>query len=297
MFIFPLYTDYRIPDLIADIALQSPSEPYEIIQRRLGLRDKSAPYEPFMNVYDYKKGNCLRYSYCTEDFILGTVMRPPLPWDAWILGSAQSWHHGLLIKRGSANERVVPICVQKRDTIAEQWSVQSKGTLICQKLPDAKGAEQMAVFVSDGLADHTERDEDHLFIDAGTVYCSVRFVGAGYLEGKNLPKNGQWYVGNDESAPVILEAVQSDSFTSFEAFKQLIKGRTLNFTKSILRYKSMYNEEVTFYADQSAVPTINGMDINYHPDKLFNSKYIQSDWDSGAVYVEKEGKQLLLAFN
>ena len=300
MLIFPLYCSYTIPDLIANIATSKKKDPYEIVQRRLARRDSSKPFEPFMNIYDYEQGQCLRYSYCTSDFILGTVMRPPESVDTWILGSAQSWHHGLLIKNGAVNERIVPICVQNKDTLGEQWSVQSKGTLICQKLRDARNAKEMAVFVSEGLVSHAEQEGNFLFVWAGEVYCSICFVGTEYAE--KMPKiqkkvDGQWYVSSDAFAPVILEVTPAEQFVSFEGFREEVRRRKIVYHDQVLQYTSISGDDFVFDASQEAVPIINGASVNYHPEKLFDSPFVQSVWDSGMVHIRDGDEGLNLVFD
>lgn len=300
MLIFPLYCSYFIPDLIASIAMTEKKEPYEIVQRRLAKRDASKPFEPFMNIYDYERGQCLRYSYCTSDFILGTVMQPPESVDNWILGSAQSWHHGLLLKNGNVNERIVPICVQNRDTLGEQWSVQSKGTLICQKLRDARHAKEMSVFLSEGLVSQVEQEGNFLFVRAGKVYCSICFVGTEYTEKKPKIKkktDGRWYVSSDAFAPVILEVTPGEQFASFNSFKEEVQRREIVYRDQVLRYKSIYGDDFVFDGSQEDVPMINGTAVNYHPKKLFDSPFVQSVWDSGMVDIRDGDERLNLVFD
>ena len=48
---------------------------------------------------------------------------------------------------------------------------------------------------------------------------------------------------------------------------------------------------------QEAVPIINGASVNYHPEKLFDSPFVQSVWDSGMVHIRDGDEGLNLVFD
>ncbi len=75
----------------------------------------------------------------TRDFVLGTIMRPPHPLEAWNTGAAQSWWHGVMIasdQKETPPERVVPKLAGKEDTLSDQYSLQSAGSFMTHKLLD-----------------------------------------------------------------------------------------------------------------------------------------------------------------
>jgi hypothetical protein len=121
------------------------SSPFSITQRRLGREDKGVQLVPKTDehqpcLYNYEQGDCLKYSWVTTDFVMGTVMRPPEPRDYWQRGTSQGWAHGLIIADNDpANmpERVIPIMihVNHRDILSDQYALQSKGSFMTRSYP------------------------------------------------------------------------------------------------------------------------------------------------------------------
>ena len=54
---------------------------------------------------------------------------------------------------------------------------------------------------------------------------------------------------------------------------------------------------MTFDSSYQAVPTINGKPINYAPDKVFDSPFLVSDYNSGVVTIRKGERRKVLDFN
>ncbi|MDX1565997.1 MAG: hypothetical protein R3236_11350, partial [Phycisphaeraceae bacterium] len=134
-------SDYRPPAVVADIALDVEGRGrYEVRQRPLGLVDVrarvsdtatgKAPYK--MNT---ETGGILRYSYCDPAFIIGTPMTQARPLKDWAAISSQNRWQGVIFA-GEGDGRIVPIVRPKDNRVVMngQWSVQSKGSLITQKL-------------------------------------------------------------------------------------------------------------------------------------------------------------------
>jgi hypothetical protein len=42
---------------------------------------------------------------------------------------------------------------------------------------------------------------------------------------------------------------------------------------------------------------VNGQRVNYAPGKVYDSPFVQSDWDSGVVTIQKGARKLILNFN
>jgi len=69
------------------------------------------------------------------------------------------------------------------------------------------------------------------------------------------------------------------------------------FEKKILEYRALGGDSLTFTADYSRPPRINGKPVDYAPPKAFDSPFIQEDWNSGVVTLQKGERRLVLDFN
>jgi len=56
-------------------------------------------------------------------------------------------------------------------------------------------------------------------------------------------------------------------------------------------------DQLTFYADQSRLPKINGTVVDLAPQKVYDSPFVQSDWESGVVTIQCGDEQRILDFN
>jgi hypothetical protein len=68
---------YRLPIVVAKIAINRPTQPYVSISRRLAKMtgiEKLPDYQPYSNWYvlDPEDTRAVRYTYCTSDYIMGT---------------------------------------------------------------------------------------------------------------------------------------------------------------------------------------------------------------------------------
>ena len=120
-------------------------------------------------------GGILRYSYCDPAFIIGTPMTEARPLSDWVAISAQNRWQGVIFA-GEHDARIVPIVRPKDNRVAmnAQWSVQSKGSLITQKLKHHKGGAEMIVWMSEeGLSTPVEED-GVVFVEAEGAYAAIR---------------------------------------------------------------------------------------------------------------------------
>jgi hypothetical protein len=86
-------------------------------------------------------------------------------------------------------------------------------------------------------------------------------------------------------------------FSSYAAFRSAIISLPLSFVNKKLDYTGLNGDSFTFYADYSQAPEINGTTVNYAPTKVFDSPFIQSQWNSGLVTIQKGRRRLILDFN
>ena len=63
------------------------------------------------------------------------------------------------------------------------------------------------------------------------------------------------------------------------------------------RILAMDAEEIVFNTANSEIPTVGGKYIDYSYPKLFDSPYLQSDYESGVVEIIEDDQPLILDFN
>jgi hypothetical protein len=307
-----LFSGYR-PDEVIHRILDDrrTAPPYSITQRRLGkeVSPNKYPEAAVMegNLYDFNQGDCLKYSWVTTNFILGTVMRPPYDGEAWQRGTAQGWWHGLLISAGSPRvppERVVPTFIHENDISSDQYALQSKGSFMARKLLGGWGRDNsnipMGIFISSGLKKYTTHSSDYLFIKSPSCWVVVRavdtrFVLSNQLLLKNQKGTGDFYKLENDHQPLIIEAADPGIYKKLEEFEKTARNAKLSFGNGAHTYSSLSGNQFTMYDDRS-MPMINNAKVNYNPAMAYDSRYIQSAWDSGVVRISAAGMDKTLDF-
>lgn len=309
-----LFSGYFPDEVIYKIIEDRKSAPpYAIVQRRLGRIienvEGAAAYGDKGSLFDVQHGDCLKYSWVTPNYVLGTVMRPPYHFSKWNRGSAQSWWHGLLIAGEGPSDppdRVVPVMLTPRDSIGEQYAVQSKGSFMTRKLPDTVAPRldnkklPMGLFISAGLLAHTEHSDDFLFIGTPKCWVAVRAAGTKFVRNdqrllEKHRKTGHFFELEDGLMPLIIETAAPGSYASFDAFKSAARQARLTSADGAHRYAALSGDQFTMFDDRSN-PTIHGQPIDYNPPTAYRSRYIASRWDSGIVKINAGGAAKTLDF-
>lgn len=301
-------SDYRPPAVVADIALDVKGRGrYEVRQQPQGLATgKKNP-----SSMGKGSGGILRYSYCDPAFIIGSPMTEARPMRDWLAISSQGRWQGVIFA-DPLGARIVPT-VRPGNNIRglnNQWSAQSKGSLIVQKLKDSEGGKEMIVWMSEaGLTDPVE-EGGIVFLEAeASAYAAVRAVRGGYKFNKEVytikKPEGYVYKSNpgttmvleDEFSPVIVEVMAKTDIGSFDAFKAKVKSCELRMEGDVVHYQTVYGDKMTFDSSYQEIPTINGEPINYAPDKVFDSPFLLSEYNSGMVTIQKGDRKKTLDFN
>jgi hypothetical protein len=272
---------------------------YEIRQRRMGLAVKgySRPIH-----YRLKKdsGGILRYSYCTPDFIMGSLITEARPTEDWAAISSQNRFSGVIFE-GDRDARVYPAPYNAKGSSIYNgfWSVQSKGAMISQQLSrqiTGKGAmQEWRVFFSTAGLSTPVQNGSWGFAEAKNAYVGVHVVqGSSSFEQSRF---GRWLICKDKMTPVIIEAGRKSDYADFSTFQKRTMAQPLSFKKSILSYKTLAGDELTFYTDQSRLPEINNIAVDLAPDLVFDSPFVQSKWNSGIVTIKYGQDQRIVNFN
>jgi hypothetical protein len=311
-----LLSDYEPPAVVAEIARSARSVgPYEIIQRAQGLGEQGVESAVMAdntkpNKFRADGGGIIRYSYCDPAFTIGTLMTEARPNKDWVAISAQSRWQGLVFGDDPA-ARIVPIVRPEgkaRDVLNGHWSVQSKGSLITQKLKGNKSGGPMIVWMSlEGLGKPV-REEDVVFVETNSAYAAIRVVGNKFkltkmevsnpsMEGPTrVAPPGRVILPEDDFAPVILEVMARKDVGDFDAFKVKVKANQPEMKGSLLVYKTIYGDNLTFDTGQKKIPTINGKPVDYTPSKVLESPFLNADYDHGTVTIQKGESKTVLDF-
>jgi len=292
-------SDYRPPAVVADIAIDVAGRGrYEVRQRPLGLgfaahiSNEAGGVAPYRMKTDF--GGILRYSYCDPAFIIGTPMTKALASSEWAAISSQNRWQGVIFA-GEHNARIVPIVRPKDNNVAynAQWSVQSKGSLITQKLKHHRGGAEMIVWISrEGLSVPPEED-GVVFVEAEGAYAAIRVVKGGFkwmnepfTRDRAISENATMIL-NDEYAPVILEVMAKSDVAGFGAFKSRVKACEISMDGPVLTYNTIHGDRLTFDSSTKDVPSINGKLVDYAPSKAFDSPFLSGEWNGGVVTIRK----------
>ncbi len=312
-----LLSDYRPPAVVADIARDTVGRGvYEIRQRvqGLGIQGDSTPHmdRPMQrpNKLSTDGGGILRYSYCDPAFILGTPMTEARPVSDWVAISAQSRWQGVIFA-GEHDPRIVPLPRPKDNAVAHNqfWSVQSRGSLVTQKLKYSRDAAEMIVWIAERGLNEPVSEDGIVFIQAPGAYAAIRVTRGGFRLGKGgfegdrpeggrfRTKTGHTITPEDEYAPVILEVMSHRDAGAFTSFKERVKACDPHFKGDVLTYESIYGDVLTLDTSCETTPTINGESVNYAPRKVFDSPFLSSEYGTGVVTIRKGERLKVLDFN
>ena len=285
-------TDYRLPLVIMDIALDPLGRGvYECKSRRLGRhlsyalsQSLSTPETPIY-VVDPQYGGIVRYSYCTPDFIIGTLMLEKQRTSYWTNISQQNRWHGVIFA-GRRDSVLYPRCLGDKNTYNEQWSIQNKGTLIVQKLRTSASARDMRICFSKDL-DPQEKN-GWIFARASRAFAAVKVVEGGWHW-----DDAKWLRLDSEYSPVIIEVVRSQDYDNdFHSFKSAVSRQAIRFTNGVLRYQGLRDSgDFTFYAESERTPELNGKPIDFAPNYAFESPFLYEAWASGIVRIKKGDRE------
>jgi len=309
-------SSWRMPDVVRALALDPAGRgTYEVLERRPGLMRPGRQKEESLCPLNPDFGGIVRYGWCTPDFIMGSLLLEARPNTDWATISSQGRWHGVIF-RGATDARIYPFCETKKSTYNQHWAVQRKGTLISQKLKDSKGAAGLRVWFSkDGLSVPL-KEGDWYFTEADGAWAAVRVVsGESLLLKDSLPparkktnededgdedgpsKGGIILKCEDDFSPVIIEVARKADFPSRADFQKAVLALPLTLENGVLSHTGLGGDRFIFFTDQSRPPEVNGQPVNYAPARVYDSPFVQSDWNSGRVSLRKGTRTLALDFN
>ena len=165
-----------------------------------------------------------------------------------------------------------------------------------------------------------------IFIQEGNSYLAVRPVRSYYEAGESQDylddnqgivsrmenRSYEWNVTktiakiSGNYTPIIFEAGRVADYPTLQSFAEHIEDAKITLLNGVVPgaycvvYKTTDTKgrplEIYFNAANNEIPMINGQYINYSPEKLFDSPYMQSLYNSGITNVMRGSKDLTNSF-
>jgi len=292
-----LTSTWKMPDVVMDIAFDvSGRGSYEATHRKPGLRPEGAE-SPYKIHLAPNAPALVRYTYATPDFMMGSLFCEALPLESWNNISSQNRWHGAIFT-GNPAARIYPYCDAKKSHYNAHWAVQKRGALIAQKLKTSKNATQHRVWFSrEGLSKPIQEGSWY-FAESDSAYAAVRVVtGEAAFEEELTDKRAHILTCANHMSPVILEVARKADFPDFKTFRDTVQALPFQFDGTLLTYTGLGKDRFKFFADQSARPQINDTPVDLGPKKVYDSPFVQSDWDSGVVTIQCGNEKQVLDFN
>ncbi len=313
-------SSWKMPEVVMDLALDVKGRgTYDVNERRPGLAQPGVERLKGMSQIASDDGGLVRYTYCTPEFVMGSLLCAARPASDWTTISSQNRWHGVIF-RGAMNARIYPYCETDHSSYNQQWAVQHKGTLIAQKLKTSQHADELRVWISEAGLTAPVAEGGWYFTEAAGACAAVRLVSgetklippaAPAKKKKPVPKastsddgdavdsvaNGWLLQCSDEWSPVIIEAATKSDYPTREAFQKAIEARDVKSESGRLTYTALGGDRFVFLTDQTELPRVNDVPVILAPARVYDSPFVQSDWKSGVVTIQKGNRKLVLNFN
>lgn len=102
---------------------------------------------------------------------------------------------------------------------------------------------------------------------------------------------------SDEFSPIIIEVATKANFPTPEAFSKAVLALPVKTEGTTLTHTGLSGDRFTFFTDQTELPRVNDELVNLAPTRVYDSPFVQSDWKSGLVTVQKGNRKIVLNFN
>lgn len=317
---FQLLSDYTLPDEVILMAMNRDAlGRYEYISVKPG-EEKPREVRPEGTertlLCDCERSRFLRYSYVTPHFIMGTQMDSPMAVHSH-LSNAMRWQG--IIFSGSEKAVLYPCALPSNGeklmpVLRPYRSVQYKNVLITQQARSwtqidpmwypTRSTDSLDFGVSLPLCAKEFVEEDGwIFLREQSAFAAVRAVFGGYQFFDQFADFARFVKLGNRFSPVIIEAAEGSTDKEWSLFRENIKSRKITLTETVvpdtflLCYTASDGVEIYFNAANNEPPKIGGNSVNYTPDNVFQSPYLQSGFGSGIVTVSLYGKTRYYDFN
>ncbi|MGI5899391.1 MAG: hypothetical protein ACOX8S_05635 [Christensenellales bacterium] len=312
---FQLLSDYELPEIVLRMAIDKAAMgSFEFASRKPGEEENvwPRPLGAERTMLCDTPSRLLCYSYVTPEYIMGTQMDHPAAVHSHLSSASRS--QGIIL-RGDKRAIIMPCGVRDSDnglvpSGRMYRSVQKRSVLIAQQSrgwiqinPEwyphsSMDSEDFGVFFAMTF-ECIEREMDLVFVKHADVYVAARVAYGGY----RWADEGRFLILNDRFSPLIFETATASEM-SFDKFRNAVRSADFSLLKTvvqgwvILQYEStITGDKFYFNAANNEIPMVNGEYIDYAPQKVISSPYIQSKYGSGVVNLALDGKSKTYDFN
>lgn len=314
---------YRLPDVVVDIALDQAGRveyAYRSLRparmlRSTEVKDRPPLLDGTWYHMDPKDPRMVRYSYCTPDYIMGSLWFDPSFTTTFRLEpdddageehyaaiNSQSRWQGIVFSTGP-NSRVFPQCVgltsENRVNYHQHIAVQHENVMLVQKCRKSQSAGPMRVFFAPGMKEKLIEKDNKLFLREGDAYLAVIILQRqsdsetqGYRwEGEN------WVFLSDEYAPVAFVASRVEQHPEMQDFIEYVKGHQFEVKDGKLTYSfaNRSGNQMSLGLCLEAndrLPEINGKPIDLKPDYVYDGPFLSLKRGSSVIEIRKGNRKL-----
>lgn len=290
-------TSYKLPDVIVDLALSEKERGEYVYTSLRPAKLERTEDQRITYPMDGSDPHMLRYSYCTPDYIIGSLwVDPETPYAA--ISSQNRWQ-GIIFPT-HANARIYPQCVGLRNgkTYDQHLAVQHQNVMLVQKNRKARQSGHMRVFFYAGMKPRLVENDGWIIAEEGGAYAAVRVLHKqGYIW-----DDDNWLRCVDDFAPIAFVTGSMAKYKTIEDFQTYLSSHQFTLKDGVMTYSftDMDDRKATLTMDldnQTNLPTVNGQTIDLQPQRVFDSPYLYSENGSGLVTIEFNGRRLLLDFD
>jgi hypothetical protein len=255
--------------------------------RRSGTGDRRFTVDP-------NEPAILRIAHVTSDYIMSSSVAAKRPFNDWIPDSAQNRLVGVIMSNDLQARVVVdPQGIKTPKNYNALWAVQSKATQIVQETspPYSKNTGDMRIWFGAPLS-KTERN-GWVFVE-GSAYLAVRPASGGYHWDSSEPN---WFVVDDSTSPVILQAGSKSEYPNFTAFQDAVLNAPLRVEGNTVTFQGLGGAgKLTSYGSPNRQGEIDGVPIDIASSPGLRSPFVNQDRGSTQVRISKGSREETLDF-
>lgn len=299
------YSKYQPSEILYKLA-EGRKYPYEN-RERSHIHCNSIWYKeiPFDYLDQMKNYSVSKYTYVSEDYILGSVMRhdehPPFSKDRYPHPQQEEWELSL---PGDRTHKIF----SHHNMPADYYHVNNRWTgdweCCCGSFYTNKNTAIAMYNIKEGKEplvnaycplnafDSKIFDGKYLFLEYKNLYISLYFDnGFRVCEDKDDEFFEKELLSDGHQNAVVLRVEYKDKFESLKAFGESIKVKPVVFDRE-KRTVSFDNIELSTNGSKE-----NGKENILPYGKTFDNPFVQSEWGSGVIEITFENEKVIYDFN
>jgi len=332
---YPFFSDYRPPALLVDIAWnRAAAGPYEYRMKPSGVVGWGSFFYGRDNVkLEVTDANAptagptfptptLLYAYVTPGYVLSAFTQDPTRDPTYAPGrppealAGGDWGIGFQdIIMGATfpgGYQLLPFCREPQHSgFGEYRAVADRSVLIAQRNSNTKSGP-LGIYFPIELYE-TKREADGWIFARdpnGSAFVAVKpskggIAGWEPLDWKREDQKaktvcGQWLKFTEQDVPIVIQMGLASDYQNFDAFITAVKARPFQWrSETEFEFAGCgAARPIVWNTNRRYLPLIGGVPINIYPPQVYQSRYLESVYDSGIVTLrDTTGHTLVLDFN